>query len=108
MQRSAISVISLSTATGCDTRVSSPASAIAATNAWRVSSAIMDGADAAGQQVVADVMEARGGDARGERGRIGKREHGLWQVGIGVRMFRHRAPDRRQDPAEIEEVRGAQ
>src|SRR5207247_1848730 len=49
MQRSAISVISLSTDTGRVTRVRSPDLSIALTNSRRLSSAMVDGADAAGQ-----------------------------------------------------------
>src|SRR5690349_7108053 len=49
MQRSAISVISLSTDTGRETRTKSPALSIALTNSRRLASAIVQRADAAGQ-----------------------------------------------------------
>src|SRR5207253_8318473 len=87
MQRSAISVISLSTETGRSTRTSSPAAAIASTNARRLSSGMVEGADAAAQQLVADRAESGIPEPPGEGVRIGKLEHRLWQVGIGVPMF---------------------
>ena len=66
----------------------------------------MDRADPARQALEAHVAEPRGADTRGQRLRIGKVEHRLWQVGIGVPMFRHRAPDGREHAPEIEEVEG--
>src|SRR5437870_12089135 len=97
MQRSAISVISLSTETGRSTRARSPCASMAPIKARRLSSAMMDGADAAGQELVAHVGEAGGGEPPREL--VGGRElaHRLWQGGRGVPMFRHRAADRRQD-----------
>src|SRR2546422_2025471 len=108
MQRSAISVISLSTDTGCVTRRRSPAASIAPTKARRLSSAMVDGADPAGQQLEAHVRET--GRTHAGRERLGLREglHRLWQVGIGIPMFGHRAPDRREHPAEVEQVGRAQ
>src|SRR5881397_4381752 len=92
MQRSAISVISLSTDTGCATRRRSPAASIAPTKARRLSSAMVDGADPAGQELEAHVREAGRAHAGGERLGLGERLHRLWQVGIGIPMFGHRAP----------------
>src|SRR5205809_4058268 len=108
MQRSAISVISLSTETGRSTRASSPAAAIASTNSRRLSSGMMEGADAAAQQLVAHGAESGVPEPPGEGVRIGKVEHRLWQVGIGVSMFRHRVADDGEHAPKVEEVRGAQ
>src|SRR5438552_11788656 len=108
MQRSAISVISLSTETGRSTRASSPVRSIAPTNARRLSSAIMDSADATAQQLVTDIGEPSVLEPPREGVRVGEFAHRLWQVGIGVSMFRHRATDGREHPSEIPEVRGAQ
>src|SRR4029077_4483011 len=104
MARSAISTISRSTATGRWTRTSSPTASMASRNSRRLSSATVQGADAAGQEFVAYVPEAGGFQTMGKGVGIGKIEHRLWQVGIGVRMFRHRATDQRQEPPEVEEV----
>src|SRR5260370_22370087 len=104
MHRSAISVISLSTEVATPIRTSWPAASIAPRKSRRLSSAMVDGADAAGEEVVTDVPEAAAREPRRERVRPGEGEHGLWQVGIGVRMFRHRAADGRQHATEIEEV----
>src|SRR3989442_15717209 len=93
MQRSAISVISLSTETGRATCLSSPARSIASMNARRLSSAMVDGADPAGQQLVADVAEPRVREAGREVVRVRKPAHRLWQAGIGGPMFPHPAPD---------------
>src|SRR2546422_11121381 len=107
MQRSAISVISLSAETGRSTRASSPARSIAPTNAGRLSSGMMDGADAAAQQLVADIREPGIPEPARERVRARELEHRLWQVGIGVSMFRHRATDGGEHAPEIKEIRGA-
>src|SRR5260221_14718121 len=66
MQRSATSVISLSTDTGRDTRVRTPDLSIAATNSRRLSSAIVDRADAAGQALEPDARESRSSDPLGQ------------------------------------------
>src|SRR5438132_13570393 len=92
MQRSAISVISLSTETGRATCLSSPARSIASMNARRLSSAMVDGADPAGQQLVADVAEPRVREAGLEVVRVRKIAHILWQVGISYPMMCHRPP----------------
>src|SRR2546422_11124226 len=63
MQRPAISVTSLSTETGRSTRTRSPRSSIAPTKARRVSSAIVDGADPAGQPRERDAQESDGREA---------------------------------------------
>src|SRR5438552_17665721 len=73
MQRSAISVVSLSTDTGCATRRRSPAASIAPTKARRLSSAMVDGADPAGQELEAHVREAGRAPAGGEPLRRGER-----------------------------------
>jgi len=87
MQRSATSVTSLSTDTGRSTRVRSPVLSIAATNSRRLSSAIVDGADAA----VSRSNPTRENPAATSRcdsaSGSGNAEHRLWQVGIGVPMF---------------------
>src|SRR3989449_7461034 len=108
MQRSATSVISLSTETGRATRVRSPVLSIAVTNSRRLSSAIVDGADAAGQALEPDARESRGHEPLRERLRLRKREHRLWQVGIGVSMFRHEPADGGENSPEIEQVDRAQ
>src|SRR5256886_17384978 len=106
MQRSAISVISLSTETGRSTRTSSPAAAIASTNARRISSGMVEGADAAAQQLVADRAESGIPEPPGEGVGIGKLEHRLWQVGIGGPMFRHRSADGGDDAPKVLEATG--
>src|SRR5947209_19205889 len=103
MRRSAISVISLSTDTGRVTRLRSPAASIAPTKARRLSSAMVNGSDPAGQQLVAHVREPGRSHAGRERLGVRKGLHRLWQVGIGIPMFGHRAPDRREHPAEVEQ-----
>src|SRR3989441_6126655 len=108
MQRSATSVISLSTDTGRATRVRSPVLSIAATNSRRLSSAIVDGADAAGQPLKTDARESRGHEPLRQRLRLRKREHRLWQVGIGVSMFRHEPADGGENSPEIEQIDRAQ
>src|SRR6267378_1488665 len=108
MQRSAISVISLSTETGCSTRTRSPASSIARTNSRRLSSAMVDGADAAGQALEPDARKAGGAEALRQRLRLRKREHRLWQVGIGLSMFRHQPADGGENSPEVEQVDRAQ
>src|SRR2546425_4425012 len=108
MQRSATSVISLSTETGRATRVRSPALSIAATTSRRLSSAMVDRADAAGQALEPDARESRCRESLGQCLRLRKCEHGLWQVGIGVSMFRHEPPDGGQNSPEVEEVDRAQ
>src|SRR5882762_8913042 len=108
MQRSATSVISLSTETGRVTRVRSPALSIAATNSRRLSSAIMDRADAAGQALEADARESRSREPLRQCLRLRKCEHRLWQVGIGLPMFRHQPADGGQNSPEVEEVDRAQ
>src|SRR5882672_8263819 len=108
MHRSATSVISLSTDTGCATRVRSPVLSIAATNSRRLSSAIVDGADAAGHALKTDARESRGAEPLGQCLRLRKCEHRLWQVGIGFPMFRHEPADSGQNSPEVEEVDRAQ
>src|SRR5712691_1582271 len=108
MQRSATSVISLSTDTGRVTRVRSPALSIALTNSRRLSSAIVHGADAAGQAFEPDARESGGSEPLRQRFRLGEREHRLWQVGIGVSMFRDEPADGGQNPAKVEQVNRAQ
>src|SRR5260221_5711302 len=108
MQRSATSVISLSTDTGRVTRVRSPALSIAPTNSRRLSSAIVHGADAAGQAFEPDARESSGSEPLRQRFRLGEREHRLWQVGIGVSMFRHEPADGGQNPAKVQQVNRAQ
>src|SRR5438105_1844714 len=108
MQRSATSVISLSTETGRSTRTRSPASSIAWTKARRLSSAIVDGADPARQALEPDARESGVPEAARQRFRLGEREHGLWQVGIGISMFRDQAADGGKNSPEIEQVQRAQ
>src|SRR5258705_10996728 len=108
MQRSATSVISLSTEMGCSTRVRSPALSIAAMNARRLSSAIMNGADPAGQAFEPYARESRRRESLGQRLRLGKGEHRLWQVGIGISMFRHEPADGRQNMTEVKQIHGPQ
>src|ERR1043166_256279 len=108
MQRSAISVISLPTDTAWSTRTSSPRASSAPRKSRRLSSAMMDGADPAREQLVAHVAESGALEAAREGLRVGELEHRLWQVRIGVPMFRHRAPDRRQHAPEVEQVQRAQ
>src|SRR5882757_7396044 len=86
MQRSATSVISLSTETGRATRVRSPLLSIAATNSRRLSSAIVDRADAAGEALETHARESRGAEPLRECLRLRKCGHRLWQVGIGLSM----------------------
>src|SRR6266699_1306192 len=69
---------------------------------------MMDGADPAGQELVADGAESGGGEPARERVGIREREHGLWQVGIGVPMFRHRPADRGEHAPEVEQIQRAQ
>src|SRR5256886_12223082 len=108
MQRSAISVISRFTDTGRFTRTSIPAASIAPMKARRLSSAMMDSADPAGEQLEGDVPESRGLEPPRQRVRLGKLEHRRWQVGIGVPMFRHRAADGGKQATKVEEVEGAE
>src|SRR3989441_412503 len=91
MQRSATSVISLSTETGRATRVRSPALSIAVTNSRRLSSAIVDGADAAGQALEPDARESRGGEPRrGKRQlqRVGGDRDGAKSFALALRQHR--------------------
>src|SRR5256885_7211886 len=97
MQRSAISVISLSTDTGRPTCTSSPRASSARRKSRRLSSAMMQGADPARQDLIAYVREPGGLEPAREGVRVRKVEHRLWQVGIGVPMFRHRAADRSEE-----------
>jgi len=53
----------------------------------RLSSAMMHGADPAGQDLVSDVREPSALEPAREGVRFGKIEHRLWQVGIGVLCF---------------------
>src|SRR5438093_2370053 len=108
MQRSAISVISLSIDTGRSTRTRSPASSIARTNSRRLASAIVDGANAAGEAFEPDARKAGGAEPLQQRFRLREREHRLWQVGIGLSMFRHQSPDGGENAPEVEEIHGAQ
>src|ERR1041385_3488586 len=106
MQRSATSVISLSTETGCSMRRKSPAASIAPRNSRRLASGMMHRADAAGQPLECDARESRGGDAMRQGFRFGEREHRLWQVRIRVPMFRHQPADGGQNTLEVQEVHG--
>src|SRR5881628_395079 len=108
MQRSATSVISRSTETGCSTRTKSPAASIAPMKARRLSSAMMDRADAAGQELVAYSLESGVAQPAGEVGWFREFEHRLWQVAIRIPMFRHDTADGGKDPLEVEQVRRAQ
>src|SRR5213592_2809768 len=108
IQRSATSVISLSTDTGRVTCVRSPDLSIAVTNSRRLSSAMVDGADAAGQALESHARKPRRHHALRQRLGFRKREHRLWQVGIGVSMFRHEPADGGENPAKIEEIDRAQ
>ena len=36
-----------------------------------------------------------------------KRVHGIWQVGVGTRMFRHQSTDAREDLSEVQQVQRA-
>src|SRR5256884_1899018 len=108
MQRSAISVISLSTDTGRPTCTSSPRASSARRKSRRLASAMMQGADPARQDLVAYIREPGGLEPAREGVRVRKVEHRLWQVGIGVPMFRHRAADRGEDAPKIEQVERAQ
>src|SRR5690348_7014146 len=108
MHRSAISVISLSTATGCATRASSPRASMAPRKSRRLSSGMVDGADPAGEELVADVRESHAPQAPRQRLRRGKVAHRLWQVRIGVSMFRHRATDHRKQAPKVQQVERAQ
>src|SRR3989449_8429283 len=108
MQRSATSVICLSTDTGCATLASSPRAWSAPRKSRRLSSAMMPGADPAGQDLVADIREPGALEPTREGVRLWKVEHRLWQVGIGVPMFRHRTADRGEDAPKIEQVERAQ
>src|SRR5260370_15795136 len=104
MQRSATSVICLSTDTGCATRASSPRASSAPRKSRRLSSAMMHGADPAGQDLVSDVREPGAFESAREGVRVGTIEQRLYSVGTGVPMFRHRAADRGEDVPEPEEV----
>src|SRR5438477_11379892 len=108
MQRSATSVISLSTETGCSTRTRSPASSIAPMKARRLSSAIVDGADPARQAFEPDTRESGVPETARQCFRLGEREHGLWQVGIGISMFRDQPADGGKNSPEIEQIQRAQ
>src|SRR5690348_17374366 len=104
MQRSAISVISLSTDTGRPTRTTSPRASSARRKSRRLSSAMVQGADPAGQDLVANIREPGALEPAREGVRFWKIEHRLWQVGIGVPMFRHRTADRGEDAPEVKQV----
>src|SRR5260370_33856866 len=108
MQRSAISVISRSTDTGRFTRTRSPRASIAPRKARRLSSAMVDGADATREQLVLDVSESGRREAVDQGRRRWEPEHRLWQGGIGLPMFRPRAADGGEHALQIEEVEGAQ
>src|SRR5437763_14918197 len=104
MQRSAISVISLSTETGRSTRASSPVRSIAPTNARRLSSAIMDSADATSQQLVTDIGEPSVLEPPREGVRVWEFEQRLWQVGVVVSMFRYHESSRMENMYVISHV----
>src|SRR2546428_8184143 len=76
--------------------------------ARRLSSAIVDGADPAGQPLERDARESGVREAARERFRLGKREHRLWQVGIGISMFRDQPADGRENSPEVEQIQRAQ
>src|SRR2546423_1852680 len=77
MQRPATSVICLSTDTGCVPRASSPRALSAPRKSRRLSSAMMHGADPAGQELVADLQEPGALEPAREAVRVGKVEHRL-------------------------------
>src|SRR6185503_3295942 len=108
MQRSAISVISLSIDTGRSMRTSVSRLSIASRNSRRLSSGMVHGADPAGQELEADTRESR--RVQPLRQRLGFREceHRLWQVGIRFPMFRHEPADGGQNSPEVKEVGRAQ
>src|SRR5690349_10986332 len=108
MQRSAPSVISLSTETARVTRASSPDLSMASMNSRRLSNAIVQSADPAGQPFEADARKSCRREAFRQRFRFGEREHRLWQVGIGLSMFGHEPADGGENPAKIEEINRAQ
>src|SRR6266513_1667008 len=108
MQRSAISVISLSTDTGRFTCTSSPRASSAPRKSRWLSSAMVQGADPARQDLVADIRESGALEPAREGVRVRNVEHRLWQVGIGVPMFRHRTADRGEDAPEIEQIQRPQ
>src|SRR5438874_2160967 len=89
-------------------RTRSPRAAIASIRARRLSSAMMDGADPAGQELVPDVAESGDGEAARECVGLRELEHRLWQVGIGLPMFRHRPADRGEQAPEVKHVQRAQ
>src|SRR5437763_1885793 len=69
---------------------------------------MMDGADPAGEQLILHVTEPGGREPARQRVGSGELEHRLWQVGIGVPMFRHRPADRGEHALEVQQVQGAQ
>src|SRR2546429_4131876 len=107
MHRSATSLIALWADTGRATRTSSPGASSGPRKSRPLSSAIMDGADSASQDLVAYIRESGVLEPAREGVRVRKVEHGLWQVRIGVPMFRHRTADRGEDAPEIEQVERA-
>src|SRR5258708_27712758 len=104
MQRSAISVISLSTDTGRSTRTHSPHASSAPINSRRLSSAIVDGADPAAQDVVAYRPEPGGAQPAGERLGSGKTQHRLWQVSISIPLFLPRQPHGGGPPPGMKQI----
>ena len=68
----------------------------------------MHGADAAAQALEADARESGGTEPLREPLRLGEGQHRLWQVGIGVPMFRHQPTDGGENSPEIEQVNRAQ
>src|SRR5690349_24942449 len=74
----------------------------------RLSSGMVEGADPAAQELVADARESGVGQAAGERVRRREVEHRLWQVGIGIPMFGHRATDRGEHAPKVKQVERAQ
>ena len=66
----------------------------------------MNGADAARQPLETDARKPGGGQPLRQRFRRGKPEHRLWQVGIGISMFRDQPADGGKNSPEIEEIDG--
>src|SRR6185436_989810 len=108
MQRSAISVISLSIDTARSMRTSSSFLSIASRNSRRLSSGIVDGADPASEQLEADARESCVTEPLRQPFRLRECQDRLWQVGIRFPMFRHEPSDGGQNFPEVKEVRRAQ
>ncbi len=66
------------------------------------------GADPAGQATIPYRGESSLPQPFHQRVGFGKRQHGLWKVGVGGHMFRDETPDQGQKASEIEEIEGPQ